>query len=148
MKRPRSSFFELTMLTRSLKESFKMLTPAIQIRNPVMFVTYICSLLTTLYVAGEIATWSLSWFDLQITLWLWFTVLFSNFSESIAESRGKAQAESLRKTKVDAYARQIRNGIEIKTPSVDLKKDDVIICIADDIIPADGEVMEGVAMVD
>jgi potassium-transporting ATPase ATP-binding subunit len=148
MKNQHPSFFEFPMLIKSLKESLKMLTPAVQIRNPVMFVTYICALLTTLCVVVEIASWSLSPFDIQITLWLWFTVIFANFSEAVAESRGKAQAECLRKTKLDAYARQILNGIEIKVPSADLQKNDVIICIADDIIPADGEVIEGVATVD
>ena len=90
----------------------------------------------------------MSWFDLQITLWLWFTVLFANFAQAVAESRGKAQAASLRKTKIETYAKQIRNGIEIKIPATELEKGDIIICEAGDIIPADGEVIEGIATVD
>jgi K+-transporting ATPase ATPase B chain len=125
-----------------------MLTPRIQIKNPVMFVTYLGAIATTIYVISEISYHAVSWFDVQITIWLWFTVLFANFAEAIAESRGKAQAASLRKTKIEAYARQERNGVEIKVPSYQLRKDDIIICEAGDIIPADGEVVEGVASVD
>lgn len=143
-----TSFFAWDMMIGSIKNSFKMLTPQVQYRNPVMFVTYIGAIITTIIVINEIANWSISWFDFQITLWLWFTVLFANYAESIAESRGRAQAASLRKAKVEAHARQIRNGVEIKTPSAELKKGDVIFCTAGDIIPADGDVIEGIATID
>lgn len=136
------------MILSSIKDAFLMLTPQVQFKNPVMFVTYIGAVATTLYVINEIYNHRLSLFDLQITLWLWFTVLFANFAEAIAESRGKAQAASLRKTKIEAYARQDINGIEVKTPSEKLKKHDIIICEAGDTIPADGEVIEGIATVD
>lgn len=132
----------------SIKESFTTLTPGVQFKNPVMFITYVSSIVTTLCMLYEIASGTFSWFDLQITLWLWFTVLCANFAQAIAESRGKAQAASLRKTKIEAYARQIRNGIEVKTPSTELKKGDTIICTAGDVIPVDGEVVEGVATID
>lgn len=125
-----------------------MLNPQEQYRNPVMFVTYIGAIITTLCLFSDITHYHIPWFDFHITLWLWFTVLFANFASAIAESKGKAQAESLRKTKIEAYARQIRNGIEIKIPSAELKKDDTIICAAGDIIPVDGDVIEGVATVD
>jgi len=144
-----SPFLDKKMLFGAIKDAFFMLTPQVQYRNPVMFVTYLCALVTTLCVAGEIADRSFSLFNVQISLWLWFTVLCANFAQAIAESRGKAHAQSLRKTKIEAYARQIGDdGVEIKTPSARLKRGDVIICEAGDIIPADGEVIEGIATVD
>ncbi len=110
----------------SLKNAFLMLHPAIQWKNPVMFLTYICTLLSTFYNLIALHRHQLSWFDLQITLWLWATVFFANFAQSIAESRGKAHAASLKKTKIDAYARQIQNGVEVKTPAELLKKGDIL----------------------
>lgn len=139
---------DITLVLASLKEAFIMLKPSVQFKNPVMFVTYIGAIVTTLFFFNEAYTHSISWFNFQITLWLWFTVIFANFAEAIAESRGKAHAASLRKTKIEAYARLIRNGIEIKIPSFELKKNDLIICEAGDVIPSDGEVFEGIATVD
>ncbi len=136
------------MFWGALKTSFQMLKPQIQFRNPVMFVTYISAIITTVYALKEIRHHTFPVFDLQIAAWLWFTVLFANFAQALAESRGKAHADSLKKTKTESYARQIRNGIEIKTPARDLKKGDIILCEAGDIIPADGEVIEGIATVD
>jgi potassium-transporting ATPase ATP-binding subunit len=148
MIQDRESLLNADILIKSFKASFRMLTPKIQLKNPVIFVTYICAIVTTFIVINEIANGSLSWFNFQITLWLWFTVLFANLAESIAESRGQAQAEGLRKTKIEAYARQIKNGVEIRFPSANLKKGDTIFCEAGDIIPTDGDVIEGVATVD
>lgn len=109
-----------------------------------MFVAYIGAIVTTIcIISGED-----NWFNIQIALWLWFTVLFANFAQALAESRGKAQAASLRRSQVESYARQIRNGNEVKVPSSELKKDDIIVCEAGDTIPADGEVVEGIATVD
>lgn len=113
-----------------------------------MFVTYLGAIATTLCMFSDLSKGVFSWFNLQITLWLWFTVIFANFAQAIAESRGKAQASSLRKTKIEAYARQEQFGIEIKTSASSLKKNDIIICETGDIIPADGDVIEGVATVD
>jgi K+-transporting ATPase ATPase B chain len=124
----------------SVKEAFKMLLPQVQIKNPVMFITYLGAIVTTFYAS--------SLFDLHITVWLWFTVLFANFSQAVAESRGKAQAAFLRKTQIETLAKQIKNGQRINTLSADLKKGDLVICEAGDIIPADGEVTEGIATVD
>lgn len=132
----------------SMQNAFLMLTPQVQVKNPVMFVTYLGAIGTTLYVVADIFNHSPSGFDLWITLWLWFTVYFANFAEALAESRGKAQAASLRQAKIESYARQEQNGIEIKIPANQLKKDDIIICEAGDIIPADGDVIDGVASVD
>ncbi|MEI8124355.1 MAG: potassium-transporting ATPase subunit KdpB [Parachlamydiaceae bacterium] len=144
----KSNFFNTKVVLSAVKRSLLMLTPQIQIKNPVMFVTYLGAIVTTACVINEIFTHSLSWFDVQITIWLWFTVLFANFAEAIAESRGKAQAASLKKAKIEAYAKQEKNGIEVRIPSTELKKNDVIICDAGDTIPTDGEVIEGVASVD
>lgn len=148
MQSKRTSFLDTKMVFSSIKGAFLMLIPQVQVRNPVMFVTYLGAIATTLYVIHEISTHTLSWFDLQITMWLWFTVVFANFAEAIAESRGKAQAASLRKAKIEAYARQDQNGVEVKIPSSQLRKGDIIICEAGDIIPADGEAIEGIASVD
>lgn len=148
MKSKRIRFFDGTMVFTSIKESFKMLSPQIQIKNPVMFVTYLGAVATTCWLIKEVVNNTITWFDIQIAFWLWMTVLIANFAQAIAESRGKAQAASLRKTKVETYAKQVRDGLELKIRSCDLVKGDVIICEAGDVIPADGEVIEGVATVD
>lgn len=144
----KTSFFDTKMVWDSIKASCLMLSPQVQFKNPVMFVTYIGAITTTVYTIHSIFNHSFFLFEVQITLWLWFTVLFANFSEAIAESRGKAQAASLKKAKIEAYARQDQNGVEVKIPSNQLKKGDIIICEAEDVIPADGEVVEGIASVD
>ncbi len=148
MKKKEVHLLNTRMVLSSIKEAFAMLTPQAQIKTPVMFVTYLGAVVTTLCVLEEISHHRLSWFDFQITLWLWFTLLFANFAQTIAESRGKAQAASLKKTKVEAYARQEVGGVEVKTPSSQLKTGDIIICEGGDIIPSDGEVIEGLATVD
>jgi K+-transporting ATPase ATPase B chain len=148
MRYRKAGFLNSEMLLSSIKNAFLMLTPKIQFKNPVMFVTYLGAIATTLCVIHEIFTSSISWFNVQITVWLWFTVVFANFAEAIAESRGKAQAASLRKVKIESYAKQEQNGFEVKIPSNQLAKDDIIICEAGDTIPADGEVIEGIASVD
>ncbi|HEV8051669.1 MAG TPA: potassium-transporting ATPase subunit KdpB [Parachlamydiaceae bacterium] len=132
----------------SLKNSFKLLDPRVQFRNPVMFVTYLGAILTTIYAIVEGVNGPWVFFHVQIALWLWFTVLFANFAEAIAESRGKAQALSLKKSQVDAFARRIKNDIEENVSSQLLKKGDIVVCEVGDIIPADGEVVEGIATVD
>lgn len=148
MKYKKTQFLDKNMILNSIQESVRSLNPKVQFKNPVMFVTYLGAIVTSLHVISQISTNNVSWFDFQITLWLWFTVFFANFAQALAESRGKAQAASLRKTKREAYARQERDGLEIKVPSSQLKKGDVILCDAGDIIPADGEVVEGLATVD
>ncbi len=148
MKEKQPCLLDSSMIISSIKNSIGMLTPKVQFKNPVMFVTYLGAIVTTFVVLDEFLKHEISWFDVQITLWLWFTVLFANFSQAIAESRGRAQAASLRKAKIEAYARKVQGGVEIKVPSSELKKDDIIICEASDVIPADGEVVEGAATVD
>jgi len=144
----KSRFLSSELVLGSIKESFLMLSPRVQFRNPVMFVTYVGAILTTLYVIFGSNLKENFPFNLQISLWLWFTVLFANFAQSIAESRGKAQAASLRKAQIDSFVRLVKNNHEEKIPSNDLRKGDIIICEAGDFIPADGEVVEGIALID
>jgi K+-transporting ATPase ATPase B chain len=115
------------------------------IRNPVMFVTLVGAILTTVGLftsAGERG------FVAHLSLWLWFTVLFANFAEAVAEGRGKAQAATLRKARKETMARRLRDGREEKIPAPDLQKGDTVVCEAGDVIPADGDVIEGIASVD
>jgi K+-transporting ATPase ATPase B chain len=149
MKYQHPRFLDWEIILNSLNDAIKkLLRPDAQFKNPVMFVTYLGAILTTLYLIVEAVGNQVSWFHVQITIWLWFTVFFANFAQAIAESRGKAQAASLRRTKVESYARQVQMGVEVKVPSTDLKRGDIIICEAGDIIPTDGEVIEGIATVD
>lgn len=145
----KNTFLSIKTLFPAIKHSIAMLAPHTQIKNPVMFVTYLGAIITTICLAHNwYSTGYPSWFDFQIAIWLWFTVIFANFAEAIAESRGKAQAESLRKSQINAFARVIRDGIEYKVPAKELKKGDIVSCKVGDIIPADGEVIEGIATVD
>ena len=121
-----------------------MLNPMVQLKNPVMFLSYVCAVICTLYIVID----KFSWFNVQITLWIWFTVLFANFAQAIAESRGKAHAAGLKKTQIDAFARRIENGVEVRTAAEQIRKNDIILCEAGDVIPADGEVISGIAVVD
>lgn len=130
------------ILKNSIKESFKKLNPKLLIKNPVIFIVGIGALLTT----GALSV-NFTSFNLQITLWLWFTVLFANFAESIAEGRGKAQAENLKKSRKDTIARKLIDGKEIKINASQLKLGDIVVCEAGDVIPEDGEVIEGIASV-
>lgn len=143
--RKENSIFNSALLLPAIKYSFLKLDPRVQIKNPVMFVTLLGAAWTTVLLFMQPIDFH---FVLQIALWLWFTVLFANFAEAIAEGRGKAQAESLRKSKTSAQARLLRDGIETRISAVELRKGDLVICEATDIIPGDGEVIEGIASVD
>lgn len=143
-----TNLFNSKILLQAAKDSILKLHPALQIRNPVIFLVAIGSVLTTIIVLVGIFTGNFSSFNLQICIWLWFTVLFANFSEAVAEGRGKAQAENLRKSRVQTKARKISGKQEVLIIATELKNGDVVICEAGDIIPSDGEVIEGVASVD
>lgn len=143
MASKRKSILSADLILEALKDSFLKLHPKIQFYNPVMFVTYLGAIFSTL-----LTFFNPSSFNIQISIWLWFTVLFANFASAIAESRGKAQAASLKKTQTENFAKKLVNGKEIKTSALDLKKGDLIACEVGDIIPADGEVVEGIATVD
>jgi potassium-transporting ATPase ATP-binding subunit len=148
LKKKKLPLFSFSILAESSKNAFKQLLPQLQIKNPVMFVTYLGAIFTSAYVIEEIAAHALSLFNLQIALWLWFTVLFANFAQSLAESRGKAQAAALRTLQASTWATKLLDGREIKIPAFQLKKGDKILCKAEELIPADGEVIEGIAAVD
>jgi K+-transporting ATPase ATPase B chain len=143
-----SSLFTKKIIIDAVLASFAKLNPVTLIKNPVIFIVAIGALLTTLIVFIEILGSQFSSFNFQITIWLWFTVLFANFSEAIAEGRGKAQADSLRKSRTQTKTRKIVKGKEEEVWATDLRKGDIVSCISGDIIPADGEVIEGVASVD
>ncbi|HXG68576.1 MAG TPA: potassium-transporting ATPase subunit B, partial [Blastocatellia bacterium] len=154
-KRP---LFDPPIVKRAIKDAFVKLDPRQVARNPVMFVVEVGSVLTTLLVVRDIAVGNTDnlLFTVQVTLWLWFTVLFANFAEAMAEGRGKAQADTLRKAKTETVANRIVGdvgaGVEgIKTeqvPAPQLRKGDVVLVSAGEFIPGDGEVIEGVASVD
>jgi len=140
--------FNKAILLKAAKDSFIKLNPALLIKNPVIFIVDLGALLTTFVVVSEIVQGSFSSFNLQISIWLWFTVLFANFSEAIAEGRGKAQADTLRKNRTQTKARKLEGKQEYSILATELKKGDIVVCEAGDIIPSDGEVIEGVASVD
>ena len=132
----------------AIKNSFVKLDPREEMRNPVMFVTLVGATITTVFFFNHLLKGTFSSFELLISVWLWFTVLFANFAEALAEGRGKAQAESLRKSRTEVYGRLFLNGKESKVLASNLKKSDVVICETGNIVPADGEVIEGIASVD
>ena len=148
------SMTDPALLGEAVVESFKRLSPRYQVKNPVMFVVWLGSLLTTgLFIQalggnGEAP----ASFILAISLWLWFTVLFANFAEAVAEGRGKAQAAALRGLRKTVWAKKLQEphyGAKMHTvPSEDLRKGDVVIVTAGEVIPGDGDVIEGVASVD
>src|SRR6185369_15402145 len=109
----------------AIGESFKKLDPRLMVKNPVMFVTMVGAALTTVAVFSSPVDRG---FIAQLAIWLWFTVLFANFAEAVAEGRGKAQADSLRKARKDTIARRLRNGFEEKVPAPDLQKGDLVVC--------------------
>jgi K+-transporting ATPase ATPase B chain len=143
------SLFDPSIMKRAAVDAFRKLDPRLVARNPVMFVVEIGSVVTTFLFFRDVFTGSPGLlFSGQITLWLWFTVLFANFAEAMAEGRGKAQADALRKTKTETVARKLVNGREQEMPGTQLRKGDRVVCEAGDLIPGDGEVVEGVASVD
>src|SRR6202789_3908747 len=130
-------------------DALRKLNPRALAKNPVIFVTEVVSLLVTLLFIRDLVTQNgTASFSGQIAAWLWFTVLFANFAEAVAEGRGKAQAESLRKSRKETIARRLRNKREEQVPAAELQKGDLVICTAGDIIPGDGDVVEGIASVD
>src|SRR5882672_5842322 len=138
------------ILIPAIGGAFKKLDPRIMIRNPVMFVVEIVASLTTVLFLRDLFTGAGNLgFSFQINLWLWFTVLFANFAEAVAEGRGKAQAASLRKTRTEAVAKRLDAGGKNwrPVPATQLKQGDVVLVETGDLIPSDGEVIEGIASV-
>ena len=145
MSHKNPSLFDKSIIAPAIGDSFRKLDPRLMVKNPVMFVTLIGAVLTTVAIftsPGERG------FVFQLAIWLWFTVLFANFAEAVAEGRGKAQADSLRKARKDTMARRLKSGKEEKVAAPLLEKGDLVVCETDDVIPADGEVIEGIASVD
>jgi K+-transporting ATPase ATPase B chain len=141
--------FDTGILKRATKDSFVKLNPRALLKNPVIFTVEIGAVLTSLSLVRDLATGAAGiGFTLQISLWLWFTVLFANFAEAMAEARGKAQADSLRKTKTDSIAKRVTGGKTVSVAASMLRSGDVVICDAGDTIPGDGEVIDGIATVD
>src|ERR1041384_7349783 len=152
------ALFDPSIVRRAIGDAFLKLNPRQVAKNPVMFVVEISSILTTLLIIRDVARGDTGHllFTVQVTLWLWFTVLFANFAEAMAEGRGKAQANTLRKAKTETVANRIVGdvsaGVEwVKTeqvPAPQLRKDDIVLVHAGEFIPGDGDVVEGVASVD
>jgi potassium-transporting ATPase ATP-binding subunit len=136
--------FSPGQLLTSLPDALRKLHPRHQLRNPVMFVVWVGSSLTTVFALGDPTV-----FTIGVALWLWFTVLFANLAEAVAEGRGKAQADSLRRTRKDTVARRLaEDGAEDEVPGVELRVGDLVVVGAGEVIPGDGEVVEGIATVD
>jgi K+-transporting ATPase ATPase B chain len=157
MFRPKAqalSLFDRSIVTRAVGDSFRKLAPRHVAKNPVMFVVEIGSVLTTLVFVRDLLHRSSAgaplWFTGAVTVWLWFTVVFANFAEAVAEGRGKAQADTLRKMRKETTARKLKGirGEEVTVPSSSLRKGDVVVVEAGELIPGDGEVVEGIASVD
>ena len=149
-KGQRRSLFDPAITRRASKDALLKLSPRHMMRNPVMFVVEVGSVLTTVLLLVDLFTGKGQFlFNLQITLWLWFTVLFANFAEAMAEGRGKAQADTLRRAKSETTAYKItKSGSIEEIPSAQLRSGDLVRVLAGQMIPGDGEVVEGVASVD
>ncbi len=142
--------FDSEIVRRAVKDSFRKLNPLTLLNNPVMFVVEVGAALVTLFLLRDVFTGATGGrgFEIQIALWLWFTVLFANFAEAMAEARGKAQADTLRKTKSDSMANRVLNGKTEVVPASKLRAGDTVIASAGELIPGDGEVIDGIATVD
>jgi K+-transporting ATPase ATPase B chain len=154
-RRGRSSLTDRAILLPALADSFKKLDPRRMARNPVMFVVEVGSVITTVIFVLDLFNGTPGTngannelFVGQITVWLWLTVLFANFAEAVAEGRGKAQAAALRRTRSETVARWLVDGKEERISSTQLKKGDLVVCEAGDIVPGDGDVVEGIASID
>src|SRR5258706_6038432 len=139
------------IVKRAIVDSLIKLNPRSMMKNPVMFVVEVGSVLTTLQLmrglVAPIPAVTNTKFELQITLWLWFTVLFANFAEAMAEGRGKAQADNLRKSRTETTAKRLLNGNFEVVSATNLRKDDIVLVVAGEFIPGDAEIVEGVASV-
>ena len=153
-KRP---LFDPAIVHRATRDAFVKLNPRHMVRNPVMFVVLLGSAYTTVVFFRDVAQGRAEWgFTLQLSLWLWFTVLFANFAEAMAEGRGKAQADTLRKSRTQTSAKRLegegagridRSRYQ-EVPAEQLRRGDLVVCLPGDVIPGDGEVVDGVASVD
>jgi K+-transporting ATPase ATPase B chain len=149
MKSKKINIWQVKFIMPALKDSLAKLNPLVMIKSPVMFIVEMVTVVTSFIVIHDIFTGSSIAFDLQITLWLWFTIIFANFAESLAEGQGRAQADSLKKNRSEAKAKRLLNNGSTETISaLQLKKEDMIILEDGDTIPGDGEVAVGTALID
>ncbi|MFF8478858.1 potassium-transporting ATPase subunit KdpB [Streptomyces sp. NPDC015414] len=140
-----AGLFDPRQLIKSLPEALRKLDPRVMVKSPVMFVVWIGSALTTAFSFQDPG----DWFGWTISAWLWLTVVFANLAEAVAEGRGKAQADTLRKAKTDTVARRLlKDDSEEQVPGTELRIGDLVVCETGDVIPGDGDVVEGVASVD
>ncbi|MBL0170080.1 MAG: potassium-transporting ATPase subunit KdpB [Gemmatimonadaceae bacterium] len=155
-KRP---MFAPEIVRRAIVDAFRKLDPRLMVKNPVMFVVLVGSVYTTIVLLRDVASGMFGiGFLLQLAIWLWFTMLFANFAEAMAEGRGKAQADTLRKSRTQTSARKLGSSEALhgrvdtarvtEVPAPSLRRDDRVLCLPGDVIPGDGEVVEGVASVD
>lgn len=148
---PTISMFDGAILRQAILNSVKKLNPGDLIRNPVIFVTEVVALLVTVLFIRDLVTAASAFFTGQIAAWLWFTVIFANFAESVAEGRGRAQADTLRQARTQTIAKRLydpeRKELHTHVPALDLKVGDYVLAEAGDLIPGDGEVVEGIASV-
>ncbi|MGE3843040.1 MAG: HAD-IC family P-type ATPase, partial [Vicinamibacterales bacterium] len=144
------SIWDPALVRAGVRDAFRKLDPRIMVRNPVMFVVEVgAALSSVLLVRSLFSGWAGVGFELQIVLWLWATVLFANLAEAMAEGRGKAQAETLRRSRTETVANRLMNGGQIETiPAASLRANDIVMVRAGEFIPSDGEIIEGVASVD
>ena len=151
-KHPRTSIMGQKEITEAIGHSFLRLTPGYQMRNPVMFCVYVGAIVTTALCFYKVPGDEKTWFVAAVSVWLWFTCVFANFAEAIAEGRGKAQAASLRAAKRDIQAKRLKSEKNKEdymfVSSASLKKGDVVLVEKGQFIPGDGQVIEGIASVD
>jgi K+-transporting ATPase ATPase B chain len=149
MEKHTKSIWQADIVIQALRGAFVKLDPRSLLRNPVMLVVEAGSFIVTLIAARDLAMGKSFAFDLQISLWLWFTVLFANFAEALAEGKGKAQAESLRKARSEAFATKILpDGSTESVPAISLRKGDIVFVEENGVIPCDGDIIEGVSLID
>ncbi len=148
-KEKRIRIFQARLVWQALKDSATKLDPRAMARNPVMLVVEIVSALTLAISIYHLFAPGRFGFDIHITVWLWFTILFANFAEALAEGQGRAQAESLRRSRTEAFAnRLVPDGRIEKVPALDLRKGDIVVISDSETVPGDGEIIEGVALMD
>jgi K+-transporting ATPase ATPase B chain len=147
--RKKISIWDAKIIRQAILDSFVKLDPRIQFKNPVMFIVEIGSVITTIAFVNDLRLGTAALFTAQVAAWLWFTVLFANFAEAMAEGRGKAQAATLRKARSETLANRIKNNDQVEqVPSSQLRSGDLVFVSAGEFIPSDGEILEGVASVD
>ncbi len=143
------ALFDGPIVKRALVDSLRKLNPRTLMKNPVIFVVEVVSIIVTIRIVTDVSSSGPVAFDTAIAIGLWFTVLFANFAEAMAEGRGKAQADALRKTRADLIARRLRSdGTEETVPASQLRAGDVVMVEAGELIPGDGDIIEGIASVD